>query len=158
MTASFADPLYEIVWRVLCRSLPYNKYRLYYNNKDRSLAIPELNGASVRDLLITFGQAGKKIYPDIWVDCMRLFLKYNSQRNFVIDDLRFPNEYAMLREKGAKIIRVTNPDREIIPSETEALLEGYEFDYQLVNSKNSIKEYKAQIKEMINNGNIARNS
>lgn len=163
--ASFAEPLYEIVHKALWYGLSNDKYNLYFHNKDKSLSIPELNGASVRDFLITFGQAAKKLYPDIWVDCMRRFIECNQDENFVIDDLRFPNEYAMLREKGAKIIRITNPDREIVLSDTEALLEGYVFDYQLVNSKNSIEEYKAQIDALLasikgddGHGNITRNS
>ena len=67
----------------------------------------------------------------------------------VIDDLRFPNEYVMLKDKGAKIVRVTNPEREIVKTETEGLLEGFAFDYKLVNYKRSIDEYHAQINEMM---------
>ena len=55
----------------------------------------------------------------------------------------------MLRDEGAKIVRITNPDREIIKTETEALLEDYEFDYQLINYKRGVAEYQAQLDEMI---------
>ena len=45
--------------------------------------------------------------------------------------------------------RITNPEREIVKTETEGLLEGFEFDYELVNYKRSIDEYHAQINEMM---------
>ena len=55
----------------------------------------------------------------------------------------------MLREEGAKIVRITNPGLKIIESETESLLECFEFDYELVNYKRSIEEYEAQLAEMM---------
>ena len=63
--------------------------------------------------------------------------------------LSLSNEYAMLREEGAKIVRITNPGLKIIESETESLLECFEFDYELVNYKRSIEEYEAQLAEMM---------
>ena len=55
----------------------------------------------------------------------------------------------MLRDEGAKIVRITNPGREIIKTETEGLLEGYEFDFELVNYKRGEEEYQTQLDEMI---------
>ena len=57
----------------------------------------------------------------------------------------------MLRDEGAKIVRIVNPDREIIPSETEALLEGYEFDVELVNDKQDLDNYHAQLDKLLAN-------
>ena len=57
----------------------------------------------------------------------------------------------MLRDEGAKIVRITNPGREIIKTETEGLLEGYEFDFELVNYKRGEEEYQTQLDEMIKN-------
>ena len=67
----------------------------------------------------------------------------------IIDYLRFPNEYVMLKDKGAKIVRITNPEREIVKTETEGLLEGFEFDYELINCKRSLEEYRTQLYEMM---------
>ncbi len=146
---AFADPLYDISAGISAYCLA-NKYGIYIRGyKDKSL--PELGGASIRDFLIGFGNKGREIYPNLWSEYMRGKLhrfSYGSV-NIVIDDLRFPNEYAMLREEGAKIVRITNPGREIVPSETEALLEGYEFDAELVNDKQDLATYEAKLDKLL---------
>jgi len=134
---SFALPLYR-----------YAEYLIVPVSKNKPCE--EFGGKSLREFLIHFGQAGREFYPDIWSERMRRSIhKLKNSLNIIIDDLRFPNEYQMLREEGAKIVRIANPGREIIKSETEALLEDYEFDYQLMNYKRGIKEYQAQIEEMM---------
>lgn len=142
---SFAEPLRRfvnnVVWGV----------GEIFDEKDKPLE--KLNDATLRDLLIAFGMAGRAVYPDIWAEILRREIHrvdhYDEEKlrfpKVVIDDLRFPNEYAMLREECAKIVRITTPDREIVPSETEALLEGYGFDAELVNDKGSMLDYKKQL-------------
>ena len=142
---SFAEPVYSVVEKLLTRHLKV--WGLVF---DKTRPIEEAGGSSLRDFLIAFGQAGRSVHPDLWVNVMKNKLaRLNSNETSVIDDLRFPNEYAMLKDKGAKIVRITNPDREIIKSETEGLLEGFDFDYELVNYKRSIEEYQAQIDKMM---------
>ena len=138
---SFADPLY--------RYAEYLQPELS-RKEDKGKTFEEFGGKTLREFLIHFGQAGREFYPNIWSEVMRKNIyKLKDTFNIIIDDLRFPNEYAMLREEGAKIVRITNPGREIIESGTEAKLEGYKFDYELVNYKRSIEEYQAQLDEMI---------
>ena len=104
----------------------------------------------LRDLHIAIGQGLKQFDPDIWVRIMSKEMGYLSEHlSMTIDDLRFPNEYAMLKDKGAKIVRITNPEREIVKTETEGLLEGFEFDYELINCKRSFEEYRTQIDKMM---------
>ena len=138
---SFADPLY--------RYAEYLQPELS-RKEDKGKTFEEFGGKTLREFLIYFGQSGREFYQNIWSEVMRKNIyKLKDTFNIIIDDLRFPNEYAMLREEGAKIVRITNPGREIIESGTEAKLEGYKFDYELVNYKRSIEEYQAQLDEMI---------
>ena len=138
---SFATPIKtfvdDIVWNL--------------NGQDelKDTPLESFGGATTRDLLKAFGNAGRSVYPDIWVDMLKDGMNIFPDDNFVIDDLRFPNEYAMLKDIGAKIVRITNPEREIVKTETEGLLEGFDFDYELINYKRSIVEYRAQIRQMI---------
>ena len=106
-------------------------------------------GLSARDFNIAIGQGLKQLDPDIWVRIMDKYIENHSDALMVIDDLRFPNEYAMLKDKGARIVRISNPEREIVKTDTEGLLEGFDFDYELVNYKRSLEEYQAQIDKMM---------
>ena len=138
---SFAGPLYDIAVSVACH-LGVAKRRGIYLNDYKDKPLSELGGASIRDFLNGFGAKGREIYPDIWAEHMRGRLNSypTKEMSVLIDDLRFPNEYAMLREEGAKIIRITVPGRPIIGTETEALLEDREFDYELVNTMDGLSK------------------
>ena len=152
---SFADTLREIVdvvFRKVCRkSQNVSSYKgaAAYFEKDSPQS--ELGGHTYRDFLLAFGAAGRRLYPNIWVDCLKADMQdINGIENVVIDDLRFPNEYAMLRDKGAKIVRVTNPGRRFVPAEAEALLEGCKFDAEIVNNKlMGLNHYEAQIDTLL---------
>ncbi|MCR5346179.1 MAG: hypothetical protein K6E38_00205 [Fretibacterium sp.] len=148
---SFADTLRDIVGSVFYKT--HHDNAAVYTEKDFPRV--ELGGHSYRDFLLAFGAAGRRLCPNIWVDCLKYDIESYMRdvygiEGVVIDDLRFPNEYAMLREKGARIIRITNPGREIVPSEAEALLEGWEFDAQLVNDPlRGPEHYHAQLDALI---------
>lgn len=147
MAISFADTLRDIVEAVFYKARHDDAAK--YTEKDCPRL--ELGGHSFRDFLLAFGAAGRSLHPNIWVECLKADMESYIQNVYgiegvVIDDLRFPNEYAMLRSEGAKIVRIINPDREIIPSETEALLEGCAFDAQLINDPaQGIEQYHAQL-------------
>lgn len=152
MRLSFADPLYSFVsdvGRLMGLHTKYNWISL--RNEKKDLPLPELGGASLRDLLIAFGNSAREVYPDIWAECLRGQIHANDGEGwFVIDDMRYPNEMAMLRSEGAKVIRITNPGREIVVAPSETLLEGgVKFDYELVNDKADIDEYHSKIDAMM---------
>ena len=139
---SFANMVKDFTKRILGK--------LGFKFFEKDIPIAEIGGATPRDLWKAFANAARAVYPDIWVDIGRYDIKrITCLQNVAIDDLRFPNEYTMLKDIGTKIDRITNPEREIVKTDTEGLLEGFEFDYELVNDKRSIDEYHAQINEMM---------
>ena len=148
---SFACPLDDIIVSILADMGVLSKYKWNtLRSEMKETPLPELGGASVRDMLLKFGAAGRSLYPDIWVDCMLNEMRTSYFPVMFIDDLRFPNEYNMLRSYGAKIVRITNPGRDIVPSESETLLEGYQFDAQVVNNKNNLLSiYHGQLDAMM---------
>lgn len=151
MTLSFADTLRDIVDSVFYKVSHDNASS--YTEKDWPRT--DLNGHSFRDFMIEFGAAGRRLYPNIWVNCLKSdmdsYLKNVYGINgVIIDDLRFPNEYDTLRDEGAKIVRIINPGREIVPSETEALLERRDFDWAIVNDfMLGSEHYHAQLDAMM---------
>ena len=138
---SFASPLYYCAGNLM---------PTLSSEDDKNKPRDEFGGKSLCEFLIYLGQAGRAFYADIWSKKMRRSINFfKPDLNIIIDDLRFCNEYAMLREEGAKIVRITNPGRYIIKTEPEALLEDYEFDYQLINYKRGLEEYRTQLAEMM---------
>ncbi len=101
---SFADPLYDIMSVILGVDA-----RLL----DKSAPQPILGGKTLRQALQTLGTEWGRdlITPYIWANVMRNRIEQQRMRrlNIVIDDLRFANEHDMLRELGAKVVRVTRP-------------------------------------------------
>lgn len=137
---SFAKPILEAAIDFV--NYPWET-RQFEIPEDKEAVIANL-GVSLRDMLIAFGAAGRKLHPDFWVRLMEQNMR-ECPHDYVIDDLRFPNEYEFLRRRGARIVRITNPGREIVASETEALLEGCDFDAEIVNEKKSVKAYARQL-------------
>lgn len=126
--ASFSEPIRDFV-----RDIVYGRLNRHdHIPKDEPIWPYDF---TQRDLMRAIGQSLKDIYSDIWVDMLRfrIYSPYTGYADWAVDDLRFPNEYAMLRANGAKIVRLTRRGFEIKQSETEAQLEGYDFDAEVEN-------------------------
>lgn len=137
---SFADPVRQALYPI------FSKLGIDSPDDFKGLPLPGvLGGWTFRDFLIAFGQAGRSVWPDIWVELLRQEIREASEALVVIDDLRMPNEYAMLREEGAKIVRITVPGRTIVPSETEGRLEGYAFDAELENTMDGLGAFHGKV-------------
>ena len=140
---SFAAPLRVAVSDII-RSPVY--MRDVFSPVDKDGNIPHL-GVSWRKIMIAFGNAGRGIAPDFWVRLMERRVKMRPS-DYVIDDLRFWEEYEFLRSKGAKIIRIENPGREIVTTATEGRLEGYRFDAAIANTKENLRAYLRDVEDV----------
>jgi len=106
---SFAAPLKRTVWRLL-DDLGLKGFRYVYTDKEA--IIPEL-GVSARHMMQTLGTEWGRtcIHPDFWV----MIARAEAQRimadggSVVIDDVRFPNEAAMIRDLGGELWRIDRP-------------------------------------------------
>lgn len=66
------------------------------------------NNITYRKILQVLGtEVGRSIYADIWIDA--LFKDYSEGSNWVITDVRFPNEAKAIKDKGGIIIRINRP-------------------------------------------------
>lgn len=90
---------------------------------------------TIRELLQMVGTDlfREKIHPNIWVDA--LMRRYSQENDWVIADVRFPNEAAAIKKKGGILVRVERPSipsSDLHPSETA--LDDYKFDYIIQNT------------------------
>ena len=88
-----------------------------------------------RKLIQDFAQKIKEIDPDVWIKY--LINNVDLKKNIVIDDLRFPNEYSVLKKNGFKIIKLSISDE----FQEIRLKNTYPDNYQLhIERKNDISE------------------
>jgi hypothetical protein len=131
---SFAAPLKRAVSNMLI-DLGLPSFHYVYANKE--VIIPEL-GVSARHMLQTLAtEWGRScIHPDFWV----MIARARTQRimadsgSVVIDDVRFPNEAAMVFELGGELWRIERPGVSYDGShESEGGLEDITPDRVIVN-------------------------
>ena len=106
---SFAAPLKRAVWRLL-DELGFEGFCYVY--VDKEAIIPEI-GVSARHMMQTLGTEWGRacIHPDFWVMIARAETQRTMAdgRSVVLDDVRFPNEAAMIRDLGGELWRIERP-------------------------------------------------
>ena len=106
---SFAAPLKIAVLNML-DDLGLSGF--HYAYEDKEAIIPEL-GVSARHMMQTLGTEWGRacIHPDFWVMIARAEAQrtMNDGKSVVIDDVRFPNEAAMIRDLGGELWRIERP-------------------------------------------------
>lgn len=84
-----------------------------------------------REYLQDLGHGARQIFgDDFWVD--RVFV--DIPENMVLTDLRYPNEFARVKDHGGVIIRVTRPGLEPVNSHVTEIGHGnIPVDYSVIN-------------------------
>ena len=92
---------------------------------------------TVRDLLQVIGTDLIRKYNVNWhVDKTREYVESNKNTNFLIDDVRFPNEVDMIRELGGTCWFIIRPKLNNISNHiSETALKWQDFDNLIVNDK-----------------------
>lgn len=131
-----------------------------------------------RQLMVSLGtEAGRyHLHPNIWVNI--LFANYKPQDapykylgdlledkhhwllnnpNWIITDMRFPNEYKAVKDRGGVTIRV-NRDNGIRPTNinphlSEVALDSSQFDY-IINNDSTIENLIEKVKQILINEKI----
>ena len=114
-------------------------------HKNKVVNLVKLTPRKLLQLLGT--ECGRQIiHPNIWVNS--LFADYKKDSNWIITDVRFPNEAQAIKDKGGIMIRINRPLYRLDdqhPSETA--LDNYNFDYVIENEGN-IDELVQKIKQL----------
>ena len=152
---SFATPI-----KLMLSAMGLSDAELYDPAKKEEV-IPEF-GKSPRELMQLLGtEFGRTLVSqDIWVTSLSKQLEENS--NYVIDDVRFANEAAMIRAWGGIIVRVVRGlddgnDEHISEAGINPELINYEIRNISCYETDLKLEVKRVLKEILDNGAI-RNS
>jgi len=115
---------------------------------------------SVRELLQKLGTEAMRdgLHPNAWVNA--LFADYRGPKmseynpsNWIITDMRFPNEMEAVKDKGGITIRVVRPDmhslQAMVPAHaSETALDDAEFDYEIQND-GTLEELVSKVREIL---------
>jgi hypothetical protein len=122
-----ADP----IKRMLSAGLGLTEEQL--DGRSKQLPIPEFGGHTPRHLMQTlgFGWGRREVHANLWVEVWRQ--NYRKMAGpVVVDDVRFTNEAAVVRELGGVVWRITRPgvggetasDRAISEIEADLVIEN----------------------------------
>jgi len=105
---------------------------------------------TVREFLQKLGTEAMRdgLHADVWVNA--LFADYKKKSNWIITDMRFPNEMKAIVKRQGITIRVVRPSfiaKDPHPSETA--LDDAKFDYEIINDGSMEKLVKKVRKILI---------
>jgi dephospho-CoA kinase len=153
-----------------------NKTSLDKNNNAYNKSI--VKPMTVREMLQIIGTDALRnnLHPDTWVNALMCYyiplLNYNNLKeavgemiwgeetgqvaniqypNWIITDMRFPNEMQAVKANGGITIRVVRPSDKEIPLDlhpSETALDDAEFDYEIVND-GTIEDLKEKVEGII---------
>jgi hypothetical protein len=117
---------------------------------------------TVRELLQILGTDALRnnLHPDTWVNAlMCYYIPYSVkgsdyeeyESNWIITDMRFPNEMQAVKANGGITIRVVRPSDKEIPLDlhpSETALDDAKFDYEIVND-GTIEDLKEKVEGVI---------
>jgi hypothetical protein len=129
----------------------YSKYHRQLKN-DLDFYIIKLTPRTLLQLLGT--ECGRQIiHPNIWVNA--LFADYDTSSNYdsnwIITDVRFPNECQAIKNRGGIVIKI-NRDSDVVDNHSsETALDNYDgFDF-VVDNNGSIDDLTNNLIKIINN-------
>lgn len=102
----------------------------------KEVPTPLLQGKTPRHAMQTLGNEwGRELIgEDLWVDAM--VKRLDTCPKAVVTDCRYPNELALLRERGASAVRVRASDEKSEDGhESEAHIDNLEVDAEFLNDK-----------------------
>jgi len=133
--------------------LMYPDFYVGKNVNLKEIKLPKI-GMSPRELWVKFGTEAVRncVYQDTWVKLVECRLKRNeatagmwSEAISVIDDMRFQNEFDMVKKLGGFCVRIDRPSLPAEPDAAEGELEQEDrWDYVLVND-GTLPQFKQSV-------------
>lgn len=156
VTMSFADPMRAAIVPIVAPFLSGGEAEVWQwfgdERKDKA-KVPYLD-VTLRFLLQTLGTAWgrESIHPDIWEMIAKETSRTHRKRGVtIIDDVRFENEYAMIKREGGLLFKIVRPNAPVSGNfwhKSEARLEHLPFD-EVVTNAGSEAELVQQIDDLV---------
>ncbi len=136
VNVKFAGTLKGMI-HVLLKEVGYHTASDYTDGPLKETILPEF-GVSTRYLMQTLGtEWGRgQIKGTLWVDVTKAKIGrlLSNGWNVVVDDVRFPNEFDLIRELGGVMVQVVRPAVAATNGHvSEGLLDDHHFDTRLMN-------------------------
>lgn len=132
---SFADPLKSMAYSLFVDLGMDTKEAFAAITDNKADLIPSI-GVTGRHVLRTLGTEWGRdcVHPELWLRCWEAQVAGHPKA--VADDVRFPNEAALIKQKGGQLWRIIRPGHTNDDGEhaSEGALDDWEFDQVIVNN------------------------
>jgi hypothetical protein len=142
---SFADALKEHA----ANKYNIDKNLFYSQEGKKSVFMLDDKITNLRQILIDEAALAKKESEDIWVDKVLEKIEVSDDKNVIISDFRYPNEYTKLATYYHRIstIRVVRDGIDWINDDSERQLDYFVFDYTL-NNRGSLADLYDRLRKI----------
>lgn len=107
-------------------------------------------GMTVRTMLQKIGTdcLRDNLHPNVWINA--LFADYTDVLNWIITDVRFPNEARAIKARGGVVIRLLRGSDSELTHESETALDSYkDWDYTVDNRNLSKGELAVKVESIL---------
>jgi hypothetical protein len=153
-TLKFAYPLKQMVATLLEDVLDANAAPVadFIDGPFKEAPIGELGGLTPRRLMQTLGtEWGRALDVDFWVRVMEARLNHFPPAGpcAVVDDMRFPNEYDMLKRRGALMVKIVRGAEHYEGTHaSEGALDSHAFDVTIHND-GTLEDLYTQVDRLV---------
>jgi hypothetical protein len=145
--SSFAEPMKEMAVSMLVgMGLSFDEVMFFMQYKEERMP---LLGVSMRHLLQTLGTdwGRQLIHPDVWVmaAARRIEDQLNQGRDVVIEDVRFENEAAFIRDHGGLVVHIERETGYSDGHESESGVRFLPGDWLISNYHLTLDAYRAAV-------------
>lgn len=105
-------------------------------------------------LLQNVGWTARQGHPSVWIDAVYGAIQDRAPRVALVSGVRFPDEAAMIRDAGGKVVHIRRWNEDGTPfvsgdrnpeHPTEHGLDGFVFDYVIDNVSGRVEEFAAGV-------------
>ena len=145
---SFANPINLMLERLLVAAGCSKAEAAYFANEGKDQNI-ELLGTSFRSLAKALGMAFRTcIHEDFWVRIAESKIS-RLHSPICVDDMRFPNELAMLKRKGFLLVKIERDNLRMDSHPSDTALRGFDGWDFVIKNNGSLEQLCSQVRGVV---------